>query len=294
MALKTKFLNFLRRPLANELIDRPLAAMIERFPSSVLLRKAAPGPLLYKKGSQRIAKRFGVDFELDLSDYPGWSLYFHSPADSSRGVLQFVKEGDTVLDIGGNIGQTALLLAKKVGDRGTVISFEPFPDTIGRFERNLQLNPNVQNVELEKFGLGSKKGSIQMCQDSANNSAGNRVINSAEELTSGVTEIKVELLDNYISTAQLEKVDLIKIDVEGYEMSVLHGATKTLRQYKPKLFVEVSDPALRKQGSSSEELVEFIQNLGYTATDMATLKPITSGSELGRHTDIFCNFPQNV
>jgi FkbM family methyltransferase len=258
-----------------------------------LVRKAAPGPLLYDKGSTRTASRFGINFELELSDYPGWSLYFHSPVDSSRGLLQFVNEGDTILDIGGNIGQTALMCAQKVGPSGSVISFEPFPETIAKFERNLELNPSIQNVKLEKFGLGHEAVKVQMVQDDANNSAGNRVVEPGEKVEFIAVEIPIKVLDDYVREAQLEKIDLIKIDVEGFEMDVLYGAKETLKRYKPRLFVEVSDEKLRMQNSTSEKLVSFVRSYGYSIIDTATDKPISSSNELGPHTDIFCKFVEN-
>ena len=290
MGYKSDFLNYFRRPLATPRIDGLLADLIELFPNSTLLRRVAPGPPLYASGSTRSIRRYGINFEIDVSDYPGWSLFYYSTADSSRGVLEFANEADVVLDIGGNIGQTALMLAKKVGEAGKVISFEPFPNSISRFEKNLALNPDVANVSLQKFGLGSKEQDVRMIEEGANNSAGNRIVANDAAVSAQVIEIKVRVLDDFVRDLAPERIDLIKIDVEGYEMRVLEGAEKTLVKFRPKLFIEVSDQALQNQNSSASEVISFLAHLGYRFRDMSTSRSITSASQLGSHTDLYCEF----
>src|SRR5829696_3903754 len=207
MGYKSDFLNYFRRPLATPRIDGLLADLIELFPNSNLLRRVAPSPPLYASGSTRSIRRYGINFEIDVSDYPGWSLFYYSTADSSRGVLEFANEADVVLDIGGNIGQTALMLAKKVGEAGKVISFEPFPNSISRFEKNLALNPDVANVSLQKFGLGSKEQDVRMIEEGANNSAGNRIVANDAAVSAQVIEIKVRVLDDFVRDLAPERID---------------------------------------------------------------------------------------
>src|SRR5207247_8317363 len=100
MKYRTWFFDQIRRRLAYRFVDERLAQLMSRFPESFLLRKVIPGTHLYKKGSVRTASRYGVNFFFDLSDYPDWSLYYSNPIDSSRTLLNFVKLGDVVFDIG--------------------------------------------------------------------------------------------------------------------------------------------------------------------------------------------------
>lgn len=289
MKLKTKIINHFRKLFRNHILDNWLSSQIGKNPKSLFLKKIIPGNSLYSKGSKRRCKRNGINFDLDLSDYPDWSLYFNSETDSSKNVLSYVNTGDTVLDIGGNIGQTALMIAKKIGGKGKVISFEPYPNTIKRFEGNLSLNETISNITLVKCGLGNEEMTTTMYQNCSSNSAGNRI---GDEISKGENQVKkvvIKVLDNFLQNEEkLERVDFIKIDVEGYEMNVLRGARKTLLNYKPKLFIEINDNLLRKQGSDSSKLLAFLLDLEYEITDLLTMKKISEAKEIMAHTDIFC------
>lgn len=274
--------------MTSEQLDGKLADLIEKYPNSIFLQKVAPGNALYAKRSHRLCTRHHVNFLLDISDYPEWLLYFHSKIDSSLSILSFIDPGDIVLDIGGNIGQTALIIGHKVGKTGKVISFEPYPATIEKFERNLSLNDSISNVRLEKFGLGDRETKLLMHQDSVTNSGANRVVHQSLKEKTGVEEISIRTLDSYIKEKNISKIDLIKIDVEGFEMSVLKGGQQTLSEYKPDLFIELSTENLKDQETSGEELIKFLENIGYKIIDVATMRPLPplGGSKV--HTDIYC------
>lgn len=289
MKFKTKVFDRFRKLLTNGALDERLSSLIAKNPDSVFLRKIAPGNYLYAKGSVRICNRNGVNFALDLSDYSDWLLYFHSEVDNPKDVLSFVNTGDTILDIGGNIGQTALMMAKKAGKTGRIVSFEPYPSTIKRFERNLSINEAIDNVRLVKFGLGSEETVVRMYQDCPTNSGANRVLGNDSQSDVGIEKITVKVLDDFLpSEENLERIDFVKIDVEGYEMNVLKGAKKTLLKYKPKLFIEIDDANLKKQGSSAAELLTFLTDLSYEMTDLSNMRKISGVDEVTIHTDIFC------
>jgi hypothetical protein len=65
----------------------------------------------------------GVRYYLDISDYQEWSLYYHSSADSSNGILEYILLDQVILDVGGNIGQTAMMMGLKTGEKGKIYSF---------------------------------------------------------------------------------------------------------------------------------------------------------------------------
>jgi FkbM family methyltransferase len=289
MKFKTIIFNQLRKLLRIKILDSRLSSLIIKYPNSMFLRKIIPGNRLYSKGSERTENRNGVNFLLDLSDYPDWSLYFYSEIDSSKNVLSFVNSGDTILDIGGNIGQTALMMAKKVGQTGRVISFEPYPNTILKFEKNLSLNKTIKNLTLIKFGLSDEEAVVKMYQDCLTNSAGNRISHNLDEGDAGIKEVTIKVLDDFLQEKEnLIQINLIKIDVEGYEMNVLKGAKKTLLKYKPNLFVEIDNENLRKQGSNPTEVMTFLIDLGYEIIDLSTMQKISGIDKIEFHTDIFC------
>jgi FkbM family methyltransferase len=287
---KTRFFNFFRKIFTFLPFEKILVRQIEKRPTNYFLRKLQPNNYIYPKHTIRNAKRWGINFELDISDYQEWLIYYMSEADSSFSLLDFIEEGDWVLDIGGNIGQTALRIGQKTGLTGKVISFEPYPDTFKKFERNLSLNPSYKNViKVENMGIGDKQDRLRMYRDCTTNSGGNRIVHEKVNAATEFVEVKVDTLDNYLEKSGLKKIDFIKIDVEGFELNVLKGAVSALLTYKPRLFIEVNESNLNEQGSSIKELLLFLEKNNYSITDVRYGTPINSlhFDEKG-HFDIYC------
>ena len=157
-------------------------------------------------------------------------------------IREYVAAGDTVYDIGANIGYVSLSLAKQVGDGGLVIAFEPVPRNIDSFRENIKIN-QLTNIKLLEFA--------------ASHSSGEAVIRIAENLSMAslfwhqnnplATEIviKTASIDGLIESGDLVYPRFVKIDVEGSEGSVLQGMLQTLAAAKPILFVECSEAGRR-------------------------------------------------
>jgi hypothetical protein len=90
------------------------------------------------------------------------------------------------------------------------------------------------------------------------------------------TKIKVSTLDHFVEGNNVQGIDLIKIDVEGFEMKVLEGGLKTIEKLHPKLFIELRDENLKTQGSSALQLVKWLEDRGYRVTDASSQKVLTS------------------
>jgi len=289
MSIKTAFFNLFRRFLTSEIMDQRLADWLGNHPNSYFIRRLVPGPSLYRSDSSRQARRFDIEFDLDISDYQDWSLYFYNENDSSRGLLNFLEGGDFVCDVGGNIGQTALWIANAVGPDGFVVSFEPVPANIKKFERNIILNRSIYNLRLIPIGLGSDVGKV-IIKENARNSGASRVSRESD-LDGGFAEVDITTLDSFLfENYPGRPLDFMKIDVEGFEMSVLEGARRTLERYKPTLFVEVDNENLREQGSSSEDVIRFLRSFGYSIFDLTTGDDLSVDGSVSAHTDILCRF----
>jgi FkbM family methyltransferase len=287
MQIKQAILYPIRKLFTIPFLTSLLAGLLKRSPSSKILRGICPNQHLFSNRAIKKVKRKGMSFELRLSDYMDWLLYFHSDADSSAPVLEYAKQGDTVLDIGGNIGQTALFMAKKTSPGGVVISFEPFPETYKRFLTNLQLNPGINNLVVENIALGNSHAKLKMLAENTGNSGQNRILNENNP-ADAVIEVDVMPLSSYLHNKPLDRIDLIKIDVEGFEYNVLKGASDVLKKYRPLLYIELSEKNLNQQGSSASEVVRLLNELSYDVKDVAsgkTIKDMTFG-----HTDVIC-FP---
>lgn len=147
-----------------------------------------------------------------------------------------VRPGDTVLDVGANIGCTALLFGETAG---TVHAFEPSPTTCSYLARNVAL-AGFGHVQVHNFGLGSQAGETSLTF-SPNNRSGGFVSDQTQAGSDHTTEtIRIRTLDEALPALGIGKVDLIKIDVEGFEGHVLRGAAETLAQHRPLVTAELN------------------------------------------------------
>ena len=147
------------------------------------------------------------------------------------GVRIAVESGDTVIDAGGCFGDTALIMAGSAGADGRVYSFEPVPDQIVVFERNLARNPDLAS----RIVIVRKAAS----SDSGRTVGFSRIGAGSRETTKGEIAVETLSIDDLVEGEGLPKVDFIKMDIEGAETRALKGAMRTIRRFRPKLGISV-------------------------------------------------------
>ncbi|CAN5311703.1 hypothetical protein BH10BAC4_BH10BAC4_13930 [soil metagenome] len=145
------------------------------------------------------------------------------------------RKGDVVLDIGGCWGDTALYFAHKVGDDGKVFSFEFIPDNIKLFDINTNLNPHLKrSIELVAHPVTDHTGDTIFFLD---NGPGSRIeTKSFNGQTGSTTTVSI---DDFVLAQKVEKVDYIKMDIEGAEPMALRGAIETIKKFKPTLAISI-------------------------------------------------------
>lgn len=156
-------------------------------------------------------------------------------------ILNFIKEGDIVFDIGANIGCFTVPMAKKVGLKGKVISFEPQPFIKKLLLENIKSN-NIDNVKIMNQGLGLKEQIFALADidySSTGNFGGVGLITDNSSFTKIKSrrkhQIKVVKLDKFL---HLRKCNFLKLDAENMDYDVLRGGKKFLEKYRPTLWVE--------------------------------------------------------
>jgi len=166
------------------------------------------------------------------------------------------QEGEVVLDGGGCYGDTALYFANKVGTEGAVHTFEFIPDNIKIFKTNVELNPDFSSqIKLVRRPLWSSSN-VEVYYKS--NGPGSKV--EFEKFEGFDDIVKTISIDDYIEENSLNKLDFIKLDIEGAELQALKGATNTIKEFKPKLAI-----ALYHDVKDFYEIPKFLDelNLGY-------------------------------
>jgi FkbM family methyltransferase len=226
--------------------------------------KLIPPPEMYQAGSLKRVERDGIDYELDRSCLMQWYIYWGLTDVTRPKLYSLVRPGDIVLDIGTNVGETLFNFAKLLGSEGFVYGFEPDDVNFANVRKNIQLN-DFENLHVFNFGISDTTASVKLYRVDPHNLGMNRILSDVEAVEFGdFTTIETDTLDNVIEQNNLSRVDVIKIDIEGYEMHALRGGRGALERFKPKLFIEVGYTRLIKNGTSPNEMIKFLNALGYT------------------------------
>ncbi|HLG33692.1 MAG TPA: FkbM family methyltransferase [Bacteroidia bacterium] len=251
--------------------------------------KMVPNLNQYPKGTVRLIEQNGIKFEVDLHDYYGHLMYFGFNDPSQSALLALCKPGDVIIDIGTNIGFSLLSMAKISGTVGFVLGFEPDPVNFRQLEKNIALN-NFTNIKVTQTGLGDEPGKFKLENIVEFNSGGKRIVAAGNAALSDYAEVEINTLDNFLeSNVPLSKIDLIKIDVEGFEFNVLKGATNAIRNYSPVLFIELDDNNLRQQSSGAKELIHFLAENGYAIINAESKSSVDKETDFRNcHYDIIC------
>ena len=166
-----------------------------------------------------------------------------------------IEMGNIVVDVGANIGLHTLNMARIVGNTGQVFAFEPDPSNFEILKKNVKIN-NYKNIILEQKAVGDKHGRTTLYQ--SDHPGKHRIFPQTEQAKS---EIQVELtnLDNYFDSDMIDKINFIKIDVEGLEFSVLKGMKNILKNSKKiKILFEFMPENTIEVGFTPIELLNYL------------------------------------
>lgn len=225
--------------------------------------KLIPPPDLYPAGSTKSVERDGINFDLDRSCLMQWFVYWGLQDITRPKLYSLVRQNDVVLDVGTNIGETLLHFAKLVGSGGFVYGFEPDATNYANVQKNIGLN-EFTNLHVFNLGVSDRAETLKLFRVDPNNLGMNRILNAVEaEQYSDFTTIETDTLDSVIAANNISKIDVVKIDIEGYEVHALRGARQMLASFKPKLFIEVGYSRLLKNGTSPNEMISFLNEFGY-------------------------------
>lgn len=171
----------------------------------------------------------------------------------------YINTGDVVFDIGANIGVNSIRMSKLVGENGKVYSFEPFIINRNRYYKNILLN-NIKNFELIPIALGNKQEQLNMFININEENLGSLSLRNNKP---GENIVNVEIGDNWFLDNSLQRIDFMKIDVEGYEWKVIDGFKNTIKNYHPKILIEWDINYQLEIGLNFNEWQNFIMENEY-------------------------------
>jgi len=173
-------------------------------------------------------------------------------------VKRQIQAGQTVLDVGANIGYYTLLFSRLVGERGRVIAFEPDPNNFTLLCRNLADN-QCDNVIPHQRAVGAEQTTLKLYQCAGNNG----MHRAYESICCGDAFVNVEavVLDDFL--ADEPRIDFLKMDIEGFELFALQGMHQLLDRHCPKILTEFSPSALTEAGVTATAFVQFFVQRDY-------------------------------
>jgi FkbM family methyltransferase len=206
----------------------------------------------------------GMKIRVVWTDVIGYSIlvdgYYDIP--TVRVIQELLNAGMTFVDVGAHVGQYSLLGSGLVGTEGTVHSFEPEPETFALLQHNVLIN-GLRNVRPIRCALGESIRNVELYVARPDN-IGQTSLRQPNNFSGVQVRVQCRSLDDYAEEHAIDRINLIKIDVEGAELNVLLGARGVLsRNPKPHIIIEFWEEFLQAYGSSCAQLAEFLRGSGY-------------------------------
>ena len=178
-------------------------------------------------------------------------------------VRRRIKPGDVFIDIGANIGYYTLLASKLVGKHGKVISIEASPRIFESLKNNLARN-YIQNVKALNLAVSDSEGTVKVYFGGHGNCGETSILEQVGMEFEG--EVKSIRLDTILISEELDKIRIVKIDVEGAEFSVVDGMHELLHKCpKVDVLIEINPERLATQGKTAESIFKIFEQAGYYA-----------------------------
>jgi len=232
------------------------------------------GRTLLGRDSSATVRRGGLRWQLDLREGIDFSIYLLGGFErgTAAALRSLVQPGSVVFDIGANVGAHTLGMARSVGPAGCVVAVEPSDEAFVKLARNVRINPELAGrVRLRRVLLAenTKDGPPPALYASwplhptgpVHPKHGGRLVTT--------TGASVDTLDQLMAREGLERLDLIKLDVDGFEARVLEGGFATLRRCQPVIVVELAPYLHAEAGGSFADLVGLLKAAGYGLVEAA-------------------------
>lgn len=289
-----KKLPFIARPLLRSAYKKVLEIKCESTEKDRKLKKLYKiRKKLHPRGDSQlkiVQLDNGTKIRVNLCELVGGNIYYGVQFEQEESLIisKMVKSGETFFDVGGNIGIHCLNASVLVGKTGTVHAFEPLSHVYKELIFNLALN-NVKNVTANNVAVldESREVSIYVNRESALSSLGDT---KRGKFTS-VEKVSSITLDEYAQKSRIERIDFLKIDVEGFEGHVLRGVKDLiLKSSNVVILCELAEKNYKPLGFSVNEVVDWIRDQGFEVWEIDSDKHCIAKLENNKYPCINQNF----
>ncbi len=229
----------------------------------------------------RVVNRRGINLSLDLSEGIDLSLFlFGSFQNHVVRATSLIAEDSIIFDVGANTGVMSLKFAAAC-PRATIFAFEPTYFGCEKLKKNLELNPLLATritltqtfvADLENAGA-NLKAYASWNLNFAKNEDRDEVHHG---LVKDTTSVGAVSLDGYVTRSQLNRVDFIKIDTDGYEGLILQGSRQLIEKFRPYIVFELGGHAIARSNVDIFWFVNFFQHYNYSLNNVANLFPLSA------------------
>ena len=186
--------------------------------------------------------------------------------DTWQAIAEHLQPGGTFVDVGAHIGYYSLKAARIVGEGGRVIAIEPNPETLQRLRDNIRAS-GATVVSVQPYACADLESTLEFFAAQGSNTGGSSLARASaarDRQSVRAYQVRARTLDAILAEAGLSRVDVVKIDTEGAELSVLRGAQLTLARYRPVVVAELWEGTLTAMGTSPAEVAQFLRSQGYS------------------------------
>jgi FkbM family methyltransferase len=205
----------------------------------------------------------------------------------------FASNSEIIFDVGANVGYYAIELGIAMRQTAVIHSFEPIPESFEQLQKNVILNSAADKVICNQSAISNSEGEMVLYKPRTSGSSASSARNLHPNEEVETVEVPMTTLDKYMISHSLEKLDLLKIDVEGSELMVVEGALESIQRHQPVIFAELLRKWCAQFGYSPNLVLEILFPLGYRCFAVSEKLPeVFSISEETKETN-FLFIPKN-
>lgn len=193
-----------------------------------------------------------------------WSIYYTNDYESECTALlrELLNPGDTVLDVGANIGWYSTLCALLTGEAGSVFAFEPVPSNFDALTENIRLNAMEKSISAHRVAVGDENGEIEV--HSFPHQVGADSLSTLGRDNYSISRAPMVALDDFLAQSKIDAVHCVKCDVEGAELMVLRGGKQLFSSDNaPMVLIELNDETGAYFGFDRAQVLEVLKSYGY-------------------------------